>query len=352
MEVSKIIRPVIEIKQEGTLIITEQFLNQIKYICSEISAVEWSGNVFFSIEGDFKKVKELKIIPYYIHVMHKGDTNSTEFDDDGSLGELFKLMPELDPFEDTVYRYGKIHSHNTMSVFHSPTDHQDLQDQSGAYEYYLSVIVNNFMDIEAKISFVAEIPEQPVIPIKFASMAWELPKKEVLGIIDLNVEVETTIISVSETLKDRLDVVVEEARVSKHKEYGGVYGFQNYPGRFPTSHQLNVLNEYEEEDDYNNGLDVVSYRTTQGMKDILEFINGYFKSTHKLPKAFEIIDGLPAHAMERLEGKLLVWFEKLTIWRQQNIIIMITDKPIAEAGTNSEQLYQAIYEYALVKSEE
>ncbi len=107
-------RPLIEIKEEGTLIITEHFLNQLKYVCSKISEVEWSGLVFFTTTGEPKDLKSFAITPYYIHLMDKGTEGSTEFDDDGSAKELYETMPELDPFEGTGYRYGKIHSHHTM----------------------------------------------------------------------------------------------------------------------------------------------------------------------------------------------------------------------------------------------
>lgn len=43
-------------------------------------------------------------------------------------------------------RIGHIHSHNTMGVFFSGTDWGELEDNAPNHNYYLSLIVNNFMD--------------------------------------------------------------------------------------------------------------------------------------------------------------------------------------------------------------
>ena len=86
MEVDKVIRrTVIDIGTNATVEITAAFMDQMKYLCSEISYVEWSGYVFFSVEGNPKNLDKFKIIPYYIHAMDKGTGGATEFDDDGSL---------------------------------------------------------------------------------------------------------------------------------------------------------------------------------------------------------------------------------------------------------------------------
>lgn len=48
-----------------------------------------------------------------------------------------------------------IHSHNVMNVFFSGTDMLELNDSAPAYNYYLSLIVNNYMEMTAKVAFTA-----------------------------------------------------------------------------------------------------------------------------------------------------------------------------------------------------
>lgn len=49
-----------------------------------------------------------------------------------------------------------IHSHNTFGVFFSGTDMEELEDNAPCYNFYLSLIVNNALDFEAKIAFIGE----------------------------------------------------------------------------------------------------------------------------------------------------------------------------------------------------
>ena len=330
-----IIRPLIEIKEEANLIITEGFLSQIKYICSKISEVEWSGIVYFKTEGEPKDLVNFKVIPYYIHVMDKGDQSYTEFDDDGSAKALFEAMPELDPFSGEGFRTGKIHSHNTMSVFHSGTDMQDLQDQASAYaQYYLSIIVNNFMDIEAKMAFVAEIPDQRINPKGFVGAKWQLPAKEVLVTVDFAIEAPATDITIPEVLRDRVDEVIDKSKVSTgrnvHMGMGGL-----------------GLNDYEDEyDTLNNGFmtkDVTTYRSDQGKIVIRNFIHDYFKDEVPMGEVFEAVEAAPPEMMHDLNEAFVEHFKGLGNWSKQNIISFIDEVETPDVNSNIMSLYESIW---------
>lgn len=54
------------------------------------------------------------------------------------------------------WKIGHIHSHNTMRTYFSGTDMSELNDNSEFHNYYLSLIVNNFMDMTAKIAYRAD----------------------------------------------------------------------------------------------------------------------------------------------------------------------------------------------------
>lgn len=98
-----------------------------------------------------KKPKDMVITLHDILLMDKGTAAYTEFNWDEDVVMYQMEHPEL--MDMTI---GHIHSHNTMSVFFSSTDHSELNDNCPLHNFYLSVIVNNFMDIEAKIAFTAQ----------------------------------------------------------------------------------------------------------------------------------------------------------------------------------------------------
>lgn len=84
--------------------------------------------------------------------MDKGSKTYTSFDWSEDIVEY-----RMDNPESLDWIVGHIHSHNDMPVFFSGTDWSELNDNSPQHNYYLSVIVNNFMDIQAKIAFTGEM---------------------------------------------------------------------------------------------------------------------------------------------------------------------------------------------------
>lgn len=143
------------------LVMPEKVYNQIQYLCREIAKVEWSGILFYKVEGSIQDPKNFKIILEDILPLNKGTQAYTEYSFDE---RVIDHMEENEHLEEC--KMGHIHSHNTMGVFFSGTDWSELEDNVGNHNYYLSLIVNNFMDFCAKVCFIAEAP-----PTNFAFMA-------------------------------------------------------------------------------------------------------------------------------------------------------------------------------------
>lgn len=143
------------------LVMPEKVYNQIQYLCREIAKVEWSGILFYKVEGSIQDPKNFKIILEDILPLNKGTQAYTEYSFDE---RVIDHMEENEHLEEC--KMGHIHSHNTMGVFFSGTDWSELEDNVGIHNYYLSLIVNNFMDFCAKVCFIAEAP-----PTNFAFTA-------------------------------------------------------------------------------------------------------------------------------------------------------------------------------------
>lgn len=121
----------------------------MKYLCKQIAKDEWSGVLFYSVEGSIKKPSKMVITLEDIHLMDIGSPGFTSFNWDETIVEYLIDHPEAED-----WKIGHIHSHNTMSVFFSGTDWDELNDNSPLHNLYLSVIVNNYMDLTAKIASV------------------------------------------------------------------------------------------------------------------------------------------------------------------------------------------------------
>ena len=131
----------------------QKVYNQIQYLCQQIAKVEWSGILFYKTEGSIQNPETFKIILEDILPLHKGTSTYTEYTFDERVIEYMELEGN-EHLEEC--RIGHIHSHNTMGVFFSGTDWSELHDNAPNHNYYLSLIVNNFMDFCAKVCFIVE----------------------------------------------------------------------------------------------------------------------------------------------------------------------------------------------------
>jgi hypothetical protein len=130
----------------------EKVLNQIKYLCKNIAKVEWSGVLFYSVEGSIRDPHTMVLTLQDILPMQKGTATYTEYSFDE---RVIEYMMDNETME-KGWKLGHIHSHNTMAVFFSGTDWSELEDNAPNHNFYLSLIVNNFMDFCAKVCFIAE----------------------------------------------------------------------------------------------------------------------------------------------------------------------------------------------------
>lgn len=129
-----------------------EVLHQIQYLCKNIPKVEWSGALFYTTEGSIEKPGTFKITLKTILPLDMGSAAYTEY----HLDDRFIDFIEEDFEERCTWKLGHIHSHNVMGVFFSGTDMAELNDNAPAHNFYLSLIVNNYMDFIAKVAFIGE----------------------------------------------------------------------------------------------------------------------------------------------------------------------------------------------------
>lgn len=139
-------------------------LHKIKFLCRAIPKVEWSGILLYTVKGSIKNPSSMKLILKDIIPMNKGTQAYTEYsfnekkrDTSGYEDRMIDYFNDNPHALEEDWKMGHIHSHNSMNVFFSGTDMAELNDNSPSHNFYLSLIVNNWMDFCAKLSFVATV---------------------------------------------------------------------------------------------------------------------------------------------------------------------------------------------------
>lgn len=90
------------------LTVTENLEKQIRFLCDKLPSNEWSGTLFYTVEGSFKE-NNLHIICKDFFLQDVGVSTYTEFKNDVDLAEYIANHALWDCC------MGLMHSHNTMS---------------------------------------------------------------------------------------------------------------------------------------------------------------------------------------------------------------------------------------------
>lgn len=135
----------------------------IRYYCSMSPNNEWSGILFYKVEGDFDS-PEFKVVCEDIYLMDIGSAGFTSYDfKSADISTYLMDHPELlDCYQ------GLIHSHDTMPAFFSGTDTKTLQSEGNDTIIFVSLIVNNagkyVASITRKVTYKSVITEQGEYP--------------------------------------------------------------------------------------------------------------------------------------------------------------------------------------------
>lgn len=132
------------------MLITPEFLNIVKYICKKVNQVEWSGMLFYNMEGSIRNPESVVITPINIYLKDIGKHSTTGYEYDPSCIDFVENNDLMDA------KHGMIHSHHSMRVFFSDTDESELSDNVENHNLYLSLVVNNFMDMDARMVYVGD----------------------------------------------------------------------------------------------------------------------------------------------------------------------------------------------------
>ena len=219
--------PLIKLSEKkGKVVITPSFHNQIKYLCSKINTVEWSGILYHTSEGELENPETFVCKPQHILLMDKGTSGFTEYDFSSPLFmDGLHDKPEL-----MTMTAGHIHSHHSMQSYFSNTDTEELTENAVNYNYYLSLIVNNKNQYVARVAFpgVNEGRTISYINNKGKKISIKLEDSNVVFYYEMDVVIEEK--SFVDKIKERF-----------FKKYNRILGTQN-------NDALDVLEVVQEKD--------------------------------------------------------------------------------------------------------
>ena len=132
------------------LIIPHLVHAKINYLCNKINNIEWSGTLFYTVEGEFNNnliIKIKDILPQNI-----GNSVTTEIDSDDINVPCYMVENGL-----TNCLQGLIHSHHSMTTFFSGTDQATLLEEGKDRIHFVSLIINNDNSYSAAITVKVEV---------------------------------------------------------------------------------------------------------------------------------------------------------------------------------------------------
>lgn len=146
------------VNDKPKLIISKDILSKIAFLHSFFKKTEWSGILFYNVEGSPSNLNEMEIRAENIYPMDVGTTASTNFEVGPEIMDVYDAYPELENCQ-----YGSIHTHHSMTSFFSSTDEEDLFTNASLYNYYLSLIVNFEGTFNARLGFEGTTTKSEII---------------------------------------------------------------------------------------------------------------------------------------------------------------------------------------------
>lgn len=125
---------------------------KIRALCSMLPNREWSGVLFYEVEGGFEDLNYMKLHVKDFMTLDIGSNVFTEFE---VTPDVCAYMVDNNLLD---CQTGLIHSHNTMSTFFSGVDRDTLLKKGSQQTHFLSLIVNNAGEYSAAITAQVKYP--------------------------------------------------------------------------------------------------------------------------------------------------------------------------------------------------
>lgn len=232
MEEKKEVKPVLELVHRQDIfkiVIPAEVEKKIRFLCKNIWDVEWSGILFYKVEGAFED-KSLTIRCVDLFQMDIGTSAYTEFNVSPDMATYMVDHPEL--LEEGIYQ-GLIHSHNNMATFFSGTDTATLSAEGNDMAHFVSLIVNNAGKYTAGITRKYKCVQ--TVSEKYTYPTWNGEVREGIETFDIEEEnlewfnLDIVFENATDDFETEMMERIEEIKESKKKVVTPVYkGYPQY----------------------------------------------------------------------------------------------------------------------------
>lgn len=232
MEEKKEVKPVLELVHRQDIfkiVIPAEVEKKIRFLCKNIWDVEWSGVLFYKVEGAFGD-KSLTIRCVDLFQMDIGTSAYTEFNVSPDMATYMVDHPEL--LEEGIYQ-GLIHSHNNMATFFSGTDTATLSAEGNDMAHFVSLIVNNAGKYTAGITRKYKCVQ--TVSEKYTYPTWNGEVREGVDTFDIEEEklewfnLDIVFENATDDFETEMMERIKEIKEAKKKVVTPMYGGGNYP---------------------------------------------------------------------------------------------------------------------------
>lgn len=224
------------------IIIKNSLEDKIRFLCNKFPATEWSGILFWDIQGNFEK-NNIVIEAKDFLLMDIGDSTTTAFEvtpkvisymvDNGLVGSYTGLM----------------HSHHSMAAFFSGTDTNTLLSEGQKSNHFVSLIVNNAGTYCAAITRLVKSEEEIKAKVTYKSFGdKEIKGKENYTTSSEYVEYFPLVVEWESARKIYTDIESDIAEIQEQKEEEkkkmsqSKWAMSEY-GKIPTYNEPSLFND-------------------------------------------------------------------------------------------------------------
>jgi len=230
-------------KKKIQVIVEKEVTDICDWLHAKVGALEWSGVIFYTHEGDIDDLDKMIIRVHHFYPMDIGNAGATEFSFDEVFTKAYTVFPNA-----IRMNMGLMHTHHSMGLFFSQTDENELISNSKLYNYYLSIITNFTRKFIGKIGLVVspESPNWTAVNSKGETVKLNLESQPRVYHIPCDVEPEEAKIEIADWVVETYKELNKKPTYAyeRYAGYGGSFAGRNHPPTIPPTKEV-VKNDKE-----------------------------------------------------------------------------------------------------------
>lgn len=260
------------------LIISEKVKSEIKYLNTKSPDKEWSGVLFYTLEGSLNNPKT--IIMYAQGILPKdiGTAASTKYEYGEDVTQYLMMKAEEFgiEFEEIVtkWKIAHHHSHCNGGVTPSIVDKEEIEDNIKNHVAYLTTITNNNLNISCFLSVYTKSETKVNFEDFNGDILTKTTDEDSIIKFECEVEWENNII-IDDWFKERVKELEDKSKIIILNNIQSSFSHKNneydYTGRRITNHTEKEIEYKKLKDEYNDKSDVLEPNNELDFDNLVEY---------------------------------------------------------------------------------